>query len=235
MNARRPYWPLILGLAAVKLAVHLYASGFYHYFRDELYYIACGHHLAWGYVDHSPLVAIYARIGEWLSHGLGLRGFRLLATLAGTGRIVLTGVIAARLGGNRVAQALACTAVLFAPIYLGLDSFLSMNVFEHLFWLGCILVLIELANGGNEKLWLVFGVLAGVGLENKHSMVFLGFAVAVGLVLTPLRRSLLRPWIYAGGAIALLLFLPNLLWQWQHGFPTLELLENVKNSSSSRP
>ncbi|HEX6158848.1 MAG TPA: glycosyltransferase family 39 protein [Thermoanaerobaculia bacterium] len=230
---RRPHWPLILAIAGVKLVFTLYASGFYSYFRDELYYIACGRHLDWGFVDHSPLIALYARFGESLAQPFGLRGFRFLAVFFGTARIVLTGVITARLGGNRLAQGLACVAVLFAPIYLGLDSILTMNAAEHLFWLACILIVIEIAHGASEKLWLLFGLIAGIGLQNKHSMLFLGFAIAVALVLTPLRRSLLRPWIYLGGAVAVLIFLPNVIWQWQHGFPTLELLANVKNSGKN--
>lgn len=227
----RPIWPIILSFAAIKFALAFYASGHYHYFRDELYFIACGRHLDWGYVDHPPLVALYARFGELF--GGSLRGFRLLATIAGTLRIVLTGVLAARLGGNRVAQALACTAVLLAPIYLAVDSILSMNAIEHVLWLACILVLVEIANGASERWWLAFGALAGLGLQNKHSMLFLGFAIAVALVLTPLRRSLARPWIWLGGALALLIFLPNVLWQAQHGFPTLELLRNVKETGKN--
>jgi hypothetical protein len=228
---RRPYWSVILGLAAVKFLFHLYASGSYHYFRDELYYIACGRHFDWGYVDHPPLVALYARFGELF--GGSLRGFRLLATLGGALRVVLTGVIAARLGGGRAAQALACTAVLLAPIYLGLDSFLSMNVFEHLFWLACLLIVLEIANGASEKWWLAFGAVAGLGLQNKHSTVFLGAAVVIALLLTPMRRTLVRPWIWLGGAIALLLFAPNLIWQVQHGYPTLDLLRNVKETGKN--
>ena len=227
----RPTWPLILTFAAIKFAVALYASGYYHYFRDELYYIACGHHLDWGFVDHPPLVALYARFGELF--GGSLRGFRLLATIAGTLRIVLTGVLAARLGGNRVAQALACTAVLLAPICLAIDSILSMNAIEHVLWLACILIVVEIANGASEKWWLAFGALAGLGLQNKHSMLFLGFAIAVAVVLTPLRRSLVRPWIWLGGALALLIFLPNLVWQVQHDYPTLELLRNVKETGKN--
>jgi 4-amino-4-deoxy-L-arabinose transferase-like glycosyltransferase len=118
-------WRVILALSAIKLALHLYASGSYGYFRDELYFIACGRHLAWGYVDHPPLIALCARIGEML--GPSLRGFRLLSTIAGAAQVLLTGILTARMGGNRIAQALACTAVLLAPIYLGIDSILSMN------------------------------------------------------------------------------------------------------------
>ncbi|HET7433590.1 MAG TPA: glycosyltransferase family 39 protein [Thermoanaerobaculia bacterium] len=224
-------WPVILAVAAVKFALQFYASGYYHYFRDELYFIACGRHLAWGYVDHAPLIALYARIGEML--GPSLRGFRLLSTLFGTLQVILTGIITARLGGNRIAQALACIVVFLTPVNLGIDSILSMNSAEHVIWLACLLVLIEIVNTGNEKLWLLFGLCAGIGLENKHSMLFLGFAITVAVVLTPLRRSLLKPWIYAGGALAVLIFLPNLIWQYQHHFPTLELLHNVKVSGKN--
>ena len=228
---RKPAWSVILTLAAVKFAVALYASGFYHYFRDELYFIACGRHLDWGFVDHPPLVAIYAWIGDHL--GGSLRGFRFLATLSGTLRIILTGVITARLGGNRVAQALACTAVLLAPIYLGIDSILSMNAVEHVIWLGCILIVIEIANGASEKWWLAFGALAGIGLQNKHSMAFLGFAIVVALLLTPMRRSLAKPWLWLGGAFAVLIFLPNVLWELRHDWATLELLRNVKETGKN--
>lgn len=228
---RKPAWTVILTLAAVKLAVAFYASGFYHYFRDELYFIACGRHLDWGYVDHPPLVAIYAWIGERL--GGSLRGFRLITTLAGTLRIILTGVLTARLGGNRAAQALACTAVLFAPIYLGIDNILSMNSVEHVIWLACLLVVVEIANGASEKWWLAFGAIAGIGLQNKHSMLFLGFALVVAVLLTPMRRSLVKPWIWLGGALAALIFLPNVLWEVRHDWPTLELLRNVKETGKN--
>jgi hypothetical protein len=177
------------------------------------------------------MVALMARLGELL--GDSLRAFRLPVTIAGSLRIVLTGVIAARLGGGRVAQALACAAVLFSPMYLGMDSILTLNSFEHLFWLACLLVVIEIANGASEKWWLAFGVFAGLALQTKHSIVFLAFALGVGMLLTPLRRSLIRPWIWIGAVIALLIFLPNLIWQVQHGFPTLELLRNVKETGKN--
>src|SRR5688500_15975076 len=227
----KPAWLVILSFAAAKFALNLYASGYYNYFRDELYFIACGRHLDWGYVDHPPLVALYARIGEVL--GPSLRGFRLISTISGALRIILTGVITARLGGGRAAQALACTAVLLAPMYLAVDTIMSMNTVEHLFWLGCLLIVIEIANGASEKWWLAFGVLAGLGLQNKHSMAFLGVAVVGAMILTPLRRSLLRPWIWIGGGFAALIFLPNVFWEIRHDWATLELLRNMKNTGKN--
>jgi len=105
-----------------------------------------------------------------------------------------------------------------------------MNAFEPVFWMGCALIGIKIIKGGNPKLWLLFGLLAGIGLENKHSMLFFGFAFFVGLLLTPGRRQLREPWIWLGGAIAFLIFLPNLLWEIHRHFPTIELLRNVQRS-----
>ena len=227
----RVWWPAIAALALVKLAIHVYCSSRYGYFRDELYFIACGRHLDWGYVDHPPLIALYARIGEWF--GPSLRGFRLLVSLAGALRIVLTGVIAARLGGGRVAQFFACVTVLLSSMYLSMDSILTMNTFEHLYWLGCLLIVVEIINGADERWWLLFGLLAGLGLQNKHSMLFFGAAVTAAILLTPLRRSLLRPWFWLGGVVAALVFLPNILWEIQHDWATLELLRNVKESGKN--
>jgi hypothetical protein len=103
-----------------------------------------------------------------------------------------------------------------------------MNAFEPLFWMGCAYVLIVIIQTGDSRVWLAFGLLAGVGLQNKHSMLFFGAALLAGILVTPERRELRRPWIWLGAAVALLLFLPNIIWQWQHSFPTLEDLRNVK-------
>jgi hypothetical protein len=103
-----------------------------------------------------------------------------------------------------------------------------MNAFEPLFWMGCVYLMIRIIQSGNSRLWLWFGALAGLGLENKHSTVFFGFAVAVALMLTPLRKEFTKRWIWLGAVVALLLFLPNLLWQVANGFPTIELLSNVR-------
>ncbi len=105
-----------------------------------------------------------------------------------------------------------------------------MNAFEPLFWMGCAWLVIRIIRTGNAKLWLWFGVLAGIGLENKHSMLIFGFGLVVGLILTRERRWLRSPWFWAGGAIAFLIFLPNLLWNIQNHFPFLELQANIRRS-----
>ena len=221
-------------IAFIKLLLHLYAGRQYGYFVDELYYLACARHLAWGYVDQPPLIALLTRIVQ-ATLGQSLWAIRLLPALAGASLVVLTGAITRELGGKRMAQTLAALCVLLAPGSLGIDHFLSMNAFEPLFWMGCAYLLIRIVRTGNDRLWLAFGVLAGIGLENKHSMLIFGFGIAAGLVFTRERRWLRSPWLWAGGGIAFLLFLPNLWWNIQHHFPFLELQRNIRRSGRDVP
>lgn len=209
--------------------LHMLFNGRYGYFVDELYYVACSRHLAWGYVDQPPLIAIITWI-ERMTLGDSLHALRFLPAVAGGLLVLLTGLIVQELGGRLYAQILACVAVIAAPLYLGLDNLLTMNAFEPLFWMGCALVAIKILKGGSPKLWLLFGLLAGAGLENKHSMLFFGFGFVVGLLLTKERRFLRSSWFWFGGLLAFLIFLPNLVWEIQHGFPTIELLRNVQKS-----
>ena len=224
--------PVLIGLCSFKLLLHLFTNGKYGYFRDELYYLICGRHLAWGYVDQAPLIALIARIE--LLFGSSLHVIRFLPAVAGAALIALTILIVHELGGGTFAQALAGLCVLIAPIYLVFCDFLSMNVFEPLFWMGCIYLLLRIIKTHNSRLWLWFGVLAGLGIENKHSAVFFGAAVMIGLLLTKERKHFLNPWLWAGLLLAFLIALPNLLWQIQHRFPTYELLQNIKQSDKNR-
>lgn len=220
---------LVLSASVFKLALHLYAGRHYGYFIDELYYLACSEHLDWGYVDQPPLIAVIA----WAVRavfGSSLPAIRLLPALAGATLVILTGLIARELGGRTCAQVLAALSALVAPGFLAADSFLSMNAFEPLFWMGCAYVLIRIIKTDNQKLWLWFGFLAGFGLENKHSMLIFGAGLVLGLILTSQRRFFQQRWIWIAGLIAFLIFLPNLLWNIQHHFPFLELQANIRRN-----
>ena len=222
------------GITAIKLLLHLYAGRHYGYYVDELYYLACADHLAWGYVDQPPLIALIARTVRLLL-GDSLPAIHLLPALAGAAKVALTALIARELGGRRFAIGLAGLTVLLAPGFLAVDNWLSMNVFEPLFWMGCAYLVIRIVRTGNQRLWLWFGVVAGIGLENKHSMLIFGCGMVAGLLPTPERRFLRSPWIWAGGAAALLIFLPNLLWNIHNHFPFLELQENIRRSGRNIP
>ena len=222
---------LLFALSGVKLAIHGALSGRYGYFRDELYFLDCGRHLDWGYVDHAPMIGLVARLALML--GGSLHVLRLIPALAGALLVALAILLARELGGGRFAQGLAGLAVIAAPVYLGTDSLLSMNAFEPLFWMGCVWALVRILRGADPRLWLVFGALAGLGLMNKHSTVFFCVSVAVALLLVPERSALRSPWPWLGAGLALLVFLPNLIWQFRHDFATLEDLRNVARSGKN--
>ena len=219
--------PILAGLASAKLLLHLSGIRHYGFFRDELYYMACGEHMAWGYVDQPPLIALLA----WVSrHLLGntIVSLRLLPVLAGAVVVFLTGVLARELGGGRFAQFLAAASILCATAYLAFDSFFSMNAFEPLFWLVCAWIVVRIVKGAPAKWWLAFGLVAGIGLENKHTMLVFGFAVVAGLALAGQWGLFRSRWIWIGGLVALAIFLPNLLWEARHGWPQIEVVRNAQ-------
>lgn len=218
--------PLLASLALAKLILHLLFSGQYGYFRDEFYYLACGEHLDWGYVDHPPFVALAAHLAR-TALGESLFALRLFPAIAGALTVFLTGLIARELGGGRWAQTLAALAALVAPIDLVMASFFSMNAFDLFFWALATHLVVLILKHDRPRLWLLVGLVAGVGLMNKYSMAFWGAGLVAGLLLTPARRCLRDRWIWVGGAMALATFLPHLLWQVQHGFPTGEFIRNA--------
>lgn len=222
---------IVAALAAFKLAIHLATTGAFGYgfFVDELYFLACSRHLDWGYVDMPPLFPILTAAVRHV-FGESLLAIRLMPALAGAGMVFLTGLLARDLGGGRLARGLSALAVVTAPIYLVLNSIHTMNELEPLLWTGCAILLVRLNQGADPRLWIAFGAIAGIGLLNKHSMAFFGVAAVLGLLASPERRVFRQRWIWAGGAVAFLLFLPNLIWMVKHHFPHLEMLANIRRN-----
>ncbi len=227
-NSRWTSGPAIVAyLSLATLMLHLIVAGRYDFFRDEMYYIACSRHLAFGYVDQPPLIAVVV----WLTrHILGhsLEALRVPAALAGAALVWLTGRITRDLGGSRFAQVLAAVCVIVAPIYLVLDYLMTMNAFSPLFWMGCAWIFVRIVKTGDQRLWLWFGALAGLGLENKYSMAVFGLGIVVGLLLGGERRQFRTEWIWLGGALAVLVFLPNLVWEIANDWPFLQLMRNIR-------
>ncbi len=220
---------IVLYLAAAKLLIQLLVAGRYGIFRDELYYLACSEHLGWGYVDQPPLIAVVAWIARHL-FGSSLLGLRLLPALAGAMLVWLTGKLAQEMGGGRFAQGFAALAVLAAPVFLLFHHWLTMNALEPLIWVGASLCVVRAINTGRATYWVWFGILVGLGIQTKYSVVFFAFGIVVGLLLTKERRFLKSKWIWIGAVVALLIFLPNLLWLIKHNFPFLELMRNIRHS-----
>src|SRR5215469_14220813 len=217
----------VLVVALVRVAVYIVAAQNYGYFRDEMYYLACGEHPAWGYMDQPPLIAWIAWVLEH-TIGVSLYAMRLLPMLADVGCIVMTALLTRKLGGGRWAMFLAALAVLVAPIYLTLSQLFTMNAFDPLLWTLIAWFFVDLVQTGKEQNWIWLGVLTGITLLNKYGVLFFIVGLLAGVLFSRLRRSLARPWSWAGVVIATLIALPNFLWQLHWNFPFVQLVRSVR-------
>lgn len=219
----------VFSVALVRVVIYIVAAPNYGYFRDEMYYLACGEHPAWGYMDQPPLIAWMAWVLEH-TIGVSLYALRLLPMLADVGCIVMTALLAHKLGGGRWAMFLAALAVLVAPIYLTLSHLFTMNAFDPLLWTFIAWFLVDLVQTGKEQNWIWIGVLTGITLLNKYGVLFFIAGLLAGVLFSQLHRSFARPWFWAGVVLATLIALPNFLWQLYWNFPFVQLVRSVRES-----
>jgi hypothetical protein len=220
-------WRPLTAIAAVHFLLHMVTAGNYGIFRDEYYYLACARHLAWGYVDQPPLsIAVLALVRAVL--GEGMIALRLVPALCGASLIVLSGFIAASMGGRRFAQVLAGLSMAIPGVVQVITGFYSMNALDLVFWALAWVTLVAWINSPRPRTWLLLGLIMGLGLMNKVGLLVMGAALAISLLATGHRRVLATRWPYIAGAIAAVIFLPHLVWQAAHGWPTLEFIETAQ-------
>src|SRR5580698_9220157 len=175
---------LIWAIALAKLLLHIYFNNGYGYFRDEFDYMACGDRLAWGYVDQPPLIPFLIHICRAIL-GDSLRAIRFIPALASSLLVVQTAVLARELGGRRYALILSAICAVIAPQYLSNGSLLGTNCLEPNLWMGCAYFALLAIKRDNTRYWLWFGIIAGLGMEEKYTIALFGFGIVVGLLLTP--------------------------------------------------
>ena len=219
----------VVVIAIAAFLLQILTATRYGYFRDELYYLDCARHLAWGYVDQPPLIAFLAWVERHVS-GDSLRSVRFLPAVAGALTALVTGRLARMLGAGVFGQTIAALAVRVAPGFLLFFHLLTMNAFEPLFWTTAAYVVVRIVQTGNQKLWLLFGALSGIGILNKWSMLFFCAGILAGLALTRERLRLLDWGLWFGLLITLLIWLPNVVWNVRHHWPFFELMRNVRAS-----
>lgn len=214
-------------LASISFLLHFFTNlaGAYGFFRDELYYIACSDHLAWGYVDQPPLSLWLLKISR-LILGDSLVAVRFIPALAVAGTVLLTARIAKELGGKEWAVFLASLAVVISPIHLAMGGYYNMNTIDMFIWALAFYLITRIINSRQTILWLWLGLVLGLGLLNKISVLFLGAGLFVGLLLTNLEWFKTR-WPYIAGGIAGFLFLPYVLWNILHDMAHLEFIHNA--------
>ena len=235
---------LAVALAAVgpMLQAATWLRADYGYFIDELYYLACADHLALGYVDHPPLsVWVLAAVRALL--GASVPAIRALPALAAGAVVWLLCDMARAMGGGRLAVMATGIGAISAPLLLVIGSFHSMNILELLSWVAMLAILLRLAlgaspttrspDGASPRLWLALGALAGLAFLNKHTVsTFLLGVAAATLVSAPLRTSLRTRWPWLAGLVALVIALPNIVWQVQHDWVSLSFYREAQASKN---
>jgi hypothetical protein len=215
---------LIAYVALAAFVAHMLVAGNSGYFRDELYYIDAGRHFQSGYVDFPPFIAWLAGVLQIV--GDNLVTLHLMTALANAALIVVTGLMARELGGGRFAQVLAALGSAVVLTFIATGALFTMDAFDELWWALAAYVFIRLVRRDEPRLWLLFGLIAGIGLFTKLSMLFFGFGLVVGLLLTPQRAYFRTRWPYLGGAIAFAFLLPYIGWQIASGWPTPEFWQH---------
>lgn len=218
---------VLLVPAAVKLFLQLFFVNGYGLNGDELYYLACSEHLDWGYVDQPPLSILLLAFSRTL-FGDSPLSIRFLSALAGSFTVLFTILLARRMGAGYFGQLLASLCALVAPVYLAINHYYSMNAFDILFWVIGLYVVTGVLKEGKTSGWLWFGLVMGIGFENKLSVLFLCFGLVAGLLLTQERKQLFTARFWLGVLIAAVIAAPNIIWQITHGWPTPEWMANAR-------
>ncbi|MDA8047368.1 MAG: glycosyltransferase family 39 protein [Actinomycetota bacterium] len=232
-RAAAPLWkPGVLSVAAAFVALELAMSARYGFHRDELYFLACSRHMAWGYVDQPPFVPGVA----WLAthvFGTSATALRVFPALAGGTTVVLTALMARQLGGRKLAQLLAALAGATSPQVLAAFHLLSTACFDMFFWAAICYLVLRWLLGGDARLWLAIGALSGVALLNKANVLFLLVSLAVGLLLGGRARDLANRWMVIGILVALAIWSPNIDWNARHRWAAISMMHSLHSENST--
>lgn len=216
----------LLFMALVAVIFHIALNGQYGFHRDELDFIMNARRLDWGYVSYPPITPFFARIGLEI-FGESLRGLRVLPAIAQGAAMILAGLMARDMGGKRSAQILAAFTVFIAPMSLFGGTVIMYFAFDYLWWVLVAFFMVRLLATDDPRYWLGIGAGIGLGMMTKYTMAFFVVGLIVAVLVTPARKYLRTKWLYLGAALALLIFLPNLIWQIQRDFISLEYLASI--------
>lgn len=219
---------LIILFSFLNLLIYLITQAFFAYgiFRDELYYLACANRLGFGYVDHPPF-SIWI-LALWKSlFGDSMFVIRIVPAIITSVIIFIIGLFTVRLGGGKTAVSISTVTFMLSPIFLGMNTIYSMNVFDFFFWISSAYIFLRIIQTNNQKFWLLLGVATGFGLLNKTSMLWLCAAILIGIVFTPLRKELKTKYPFIAALIAVIIFSPYIIWNITHDFAHLEFMHNA--------
>src|SRR5579863_2345302 len=229
-GAGRAPWRGIALIAVAAFAVEMAVSAHYGYVRDELYFLAAGQHLAFGYVDQPPLTPLLARLAA-AAGGNTLVALRVLPALGLAALVVATATMSRMLGAGRTGQLLAALAAATCGEYLGAMHELTTTTPDFVCWAVTLLLVMKLLERGDPRWWLAVGASAGVASEAKWNIAFLAAALAAGFLATGSRRLLASRYLLAGALIAAALAAPDLIWQAAHGWPSIDVFRALQGQA----
>ncbi|WP_394435822.1 ArnT family glycosyltransferase [Streptomyces sp. SGAir0957] len=226
--ARRP---LLCVVAAYAVALTL-LSARYGYHRDELYFLAAGRHLAWGYVDQPPLTPLLARASTEV-FGDSLVGLRVVATLAASATVFVVALLARELSGGRGAQLLAALLAALGAQALAVGHMVSTATFDLLVWATVSWLVLRVLRTGDGRWWLAAGAVTGIGVQNKFLVALLVAVLLASIVWVGPRRVLRGGWFLGGCGVALVLAAPTLWWQAAHDWPQFTVARGISEDDGA--
>ncbi|GAA4339397.1 glycosyltransferase family 39 protein [Mucilaginibacter gynuensis] len=228
-NRRSTYCNFILIFVVIKVGLNLLAISHFGFHRDELLHLALGDHLDWGYKEVPPFIALLAKVSTAV-FGDSVFAARIFTTI-GSGIIIwLTGLITVELGGRKFAITLACLSMIFAPAFAASGYLFQPVVFDQLWWVLTVWLIIKYINTSAPAYIYLTGIAIGLGMLTKYTMAFFALSLIIGLLISKQRKVLLNKHVLGAIAVALLLFLPNLIWQWQHHFPVVGHMKELRST-----
>lgn len=230
-NNRKKVYGLILVLliAALSLLIHLFTYDILGFHRDELLYLALGRHIAAGFWSNPPLIGLISLLSQLLP-GDPLLTTRILPAIAGSVLVVVVGLITRELGGGIYAQVFACLSIALSLLVLRGFSMLQPVPFDILFWTLILYWLLRYINTGKPGFLILMGIGLGLGIMNKYMVLFLALGMMVALTLTPHRKLWTNKYTWYAALIALILLIPNLVWQYNHGFPVINHMTELRDT-----
>lgn len=217
---------ILFTMAIIAILFHILLNGQYGFHRDELDFVMNARRLDWGYVSYPPMTPFFARIGLEL-FGESLRGLRVIPAIVQGIVMVLAALMARDMGGKRSAQVLTAFVVFITPVSLFGGTVIMYFAFDYLWWVVVAFFMVRLLASDDPRYWLGIGAGIGLGMMTKYTMAFWVAGLIAAVLITPARKHLRSKWLYLGAALALLIYLPNLIWQIQHDFISLEYLDSI--------
>ncbi|QNL22209.1 glycosyltransferase family 39 protein [Hyphobacterium sp. CCMP332] len=221
-------WLILLSLATLKVTVHFLTINNFELHRDAYLYYAQGQHLAWGYISVPPSTALIGNVAT-LIFGNTPFALRFFPAIIGGLTIVTIGLTVMELGGQKKAIALAGLAYLLSPSYLHTNFLFQPVAFNQFYWTLFMYLTIVMVKRRNPKFWIWIAVVFGFGFLNKYSIVFIFGAFAIALLASPHRHLFLSKYLFWGVIVGFIIILPNLIWQFQHNWPVLHHMSELRS------